>query len=61
MKNLKGWIIFLILVIFITTFTVPSNGQINEDVGELMGSIGFLAMTLDAYYEICFSIGKKIV
>lgn len=59
MKNLLRWILSIIFIIFVTAFNVQSNGQIIEDEGELMGSLGFLAMTLDAYYDICFSGGVR--
>jgi len=52
----------LLAVIIILTFlpAISSSLQLEDyEKGEIAGALGFGAMTLDAYYEICYSNGTR--
>ncbi len=50
------------MIILMTLFfpLVSSSGQLTSyEKGQLAGSLGFGAMAIDAYYEICYSSGVR--
>lgn len=51
----------LFVIILLTFFPAISSSLQLEDYekGELAGGLGFGAMTMDAYYEICYSNGTR--
>ena len=47
---------FLLILLPLVSY---SEELTNYEKGELLGSLGFAAMTIDAYYEICYSNGVR--
>lgn len=60
MKKLTISCQYVVVPIALLFSSVVCSGAINSyDQGELAGSLGFGAMTVDAYYEQCFSKGHR--
>mgnify|MGYP000748219041 CR=1 FL=1 len=49
--------ILLLLLVPAVLFSTPNKKS--QKYGKLGGKLGFMAMTTDAYYEICFSKGVR--
>jgi hypothetical protein len=51
--------LFLIVLLVLVPVIAYSEQLTEYDKGMLIGELGFCAMTIDAYYEICYSNGVR--
>ncbi len=50
---------YVLLIVLLSPFAVFGQAFTEGEKGELVGQLGFGAMTIDAYYEICYSRGHR--